>query len=116
MKKLILISLLALTSCSAPQVAATVTPVILPPAQMATVQQTCQIAGPLLNVAADPSLPAKVSETATFGATYCNQLNAGTVPPTTDANTPSWLTKVIKGVQIAAAIAKVALPLIKPLF
>lgn len=108
-------ALMMVTACSAPQFAATVTPAALPPAQLAKVQQTCQVAQPMLVVAADPSLPANVAQTAAYGAAYCQQLLAGTVPATTDANTPAWLPKVIEGVQIAAAVAKVALPLVLPL-
>jgi hypothetical protein len=96
-------------------VAATLTPAVLTPAQLVKVQQTCQVASPMLAVAAQPGMPATVSDTAVYGKAYCDQLLAGTVPPATDANTPSWLPKVIEGVQIAAAVAKVALPLILPL-
>lgn len=107
---------LTLGSCGnlAP-IAASLTPAVLSPAQVTQLQQTCQVAGPLLNVAAQPNMPATVSETATYGDAYCRQLLAGALPPTTDANTPSWLPGVIKGVQVAASIAKVALPIILPM-
>jgi hypothetical protein len=96
-------------------VAATLTPAVLTPAQMTTVQRTCQAAEPMLAVAAQPGMPDTVAQGATYGDAYCRQLLAGAVPPTTDANTPSWLPKVIEGVQIAASVAKVALPIILPL-
>lgn len=100
-------------SCSttAPTVAA-VTSAVLPADQLATVERVCQAAQPMLNAASDQSLPAQVWQTAVYGSAYCNQLLGGTVPPTTDANTPSWLPQVVQGVQIAAEIARVALPAI----
>jgi len=107
-----------LASCSGGNLAptaASLTPVVLSPAQIAKVQQTCQVAGPMLAVAADPSMPELVSESAVDGDAYCRTLLAGTVPVTTDANTPSWLPKVVEGVQIAAAVARVALPVLLPL-
>ena len=107
-----------LVSCSGGNLAptaASLTPVALSPAQIAKVQQTCQVAGPMLAVAADPSMPATVAQTATYGDAYCRQLLAGSVPSTTDSNTPSWLPRVVEGVQIAAAVARVALPIILPL-
>ena len=101
-------------SCSvtSPNVAAGVTGAVLPADQLATVERLCQAAQPMLNAASDQGLPPQVWQTAVYGSAYCNQLLGGTVPPTTDANTPSWLPQVIQGVQIAAEIAKVALPAI----
>ena len=116
MKRILALALpLALVACSAPQMAAMVTPAVLSSGQVTTLRQTCQIAGPALAVAAQPTMPAQVSETALPAAAYCQQLNAGILPATTDSNTPTWLPKVIRGVQIAAEVARVALPLLLPL-
>lgn len=108
-------SLLSLASCSggnlAP-VAASLTPAVLSPGQLAQVQTLCQAAQPALNIAASPSMPAQLKETAVYPQAYCSQLLAGTVPPTTDANTPSWLPQVINATKIAAQVAGVVLPLI----
>lgn len=103
------------TATAAAPVAATISAAVLPPADLATVQQTCQAAGPLLDAAAAPTMPATVSDTAIPAQAYCQQLAAapqGQVPATTDSNTPSWLPAVISGVQVAGEVAKVALPLL----
>ena len=108
MKRLIQIAcVFILASCSAAP--------ILPPAQLTTLKQTCALAGPTLSAAASSTMPATVNETAAPAAAYCQQLNGGVVPPTTDSNTPTWLPQVIAGVQVAATVAKIALPLILPL-
>jgi hypothetical protein len=106
---------LGLSACSAPQFAAAVTPAVLPADQLVQVQRVCQVAKPMLDLAADPSLPPSVTEAAIPAQAYCAQLLAGVVPPTTDSNTPHWLPQVVEGVQIAAQIAKVALPIVLPL-
>lgn len=93
-------------------VAASLTPAVLPPDQLAVVQQMCQAAQPMLAVASAPNIPAEVHDTAIYGAAYCGQLLAGTVPPTTDANTPSWLPQVIEATKVAAQVAGIVLPLI----
>lgn len=115
--------LLGLSACQAPTkkdiasaavtTAATITPAVLPPAQVERIASTCRSAQPALAVAAAPGMPAQLRNTAVYPAAYCDQLLAsGQLPPTTDANTPSWLPTVLTATQVAAAAAKVALPLI----
>lgn len=108
---------IALASCGGNlmPIAASFTPAVLSADQITKLQQTCQVAAPLLNVAASPTMPANVAETAVYPKAYCDQLLAGSIPPTTDRNTPTWLPGVIKGVQVAAEVAKVALPIVLPL-
>ena len=116
MRYLIATLLLVLASCSnlAPvaPVAASLTPVVLTPEQIATMQTMCQAAKPALDIAALPSMPAQVKETAVFPQAYCGQLLAGAVPATTDGHTTEWLPEVINATKVAAQIAGVVLPLI----
>jgi len=105
-------------SQSVPAAAATISAAVLPPQAVAQLQQTCNVAAPLLDAATSPITPGSVSEPASYAASYCQQLAtapAGTVPATTDSGTPSWLPKVIAGVQVAGEVAKYALPVILPL-
>lgn len=89
---------------------------LLPPSAAQKVASTCVAAGPMLAVASSPGLPAAVSETASYGDAYCRQLVAtGQLPPTTDSNTVSWLPTVISGVQTAAQLAGVILPIVAAL-
>ena len=76
-----------------------------------TVQQLCASATPLLN-AATASTNAVVSGTATYGSAFCAVVNAGGTPATADANSPAWLQGVITGVQVAAQVGGVVLPLL----
>lgn len=104
---------------SVPAAAATISAAVLPAQAVAQLQQTCNVAAPLLSAATSPIAPGSVSEPASYAAAYCSQLAAaasvGGVPITTNASTPSWLPKVIAGVQIAGQVAKYALPIILPL-
>lgn len=76
-----------------------------------TVQQLCAAATPMLTAGAASS-NATVSGTAVYGTAFCSVVNAGGTPATTDANSPAWLQSVITGVQVAAQIGGVVLPLI----
>lgn len=92
----------ALVGCAAQQQAQI-------PAQL---QQGCAAAAPFLNAATSPAVPASVSQVAVYGAAFCNQINAGTLPVTANANSAPWLGQVLQGAQTAAQIAGVVLPLI----
>lgn len=107
-------SMLALASCGgnlAP-IAASLTPAVLPAEQLAKIQRACQLAGSALDVAAAANMPAQVRETAVYPKAYCDQLLAGMVPATTDANTPAWFDKTITILGIAAKAAGIILPLV----
>jgi hypothetical protein len=84
---------------------------VLPPAELAKMRDVCAVATPLLETA-EQAPDKTVSNTASSPAEYCRELNAGQVPPTTDANTPKWLPKAIAITQAVAKVAGVALPLI----
>jgi hypothetical protein len=103
---------IALSSCSLPQLAAFFTPAALSADQFAKVQRGCQLAAPALEVAVTPGLPEKVRETAIYPKAYCDQLLAGTVPATTDANTPAWFDKTLAALKIVARAAGIILPLL----
>lgn len=100
------------------QAAATVSASLLPANTIATLQKQCSAAGAMLNAGAASS-NAIVNTTAVDGAAYCNQLAvsapAGQVPATTNSNTASWLPTVIAGVQTAAQLAGVILPVVAAL-
>lgn len=77
---------------------AVVTRAVLSPEQEATIRAGCQQGRSLLDVAKLPRIPKVVYETAVYPAAYCDQmlsLPVGQVPPTTDANTPSWFSRVM---------------------
>ena len=101
-----------LAACSTTQIAATATKAKLSPANIAYMQQTCAAVEPAVTAAVAPSMPAKVSGTAIFIEAYCSQLIAGTVPSTTDTNTPTWLRNTISILGYAAKAAGVILPLV----
>jgi hypothetical protein len=106
---------LALVGCDllkTPTGAAVASGVVLSPAQLASIEELCQASLPGLTAAVSPSLPASVTQTATYAQAYCQEMVAGGVPATTDANTPTWLPKVIAAVKVAAQIAGVVLPLL----
>lgn len=111
MKKLVLALPLLLAACvSAPQMAAIATPAVVPHEYVKEIQVICMNSGPLLSAAAHPGNAKIVVETAIDAAAYCGQLTAGVVPPTTDTNTKSWLTKVTAALpgllQVAGALIK----------
>lgn len=106
-------SMLALASCGgnlAP-VAASLAPAFISADQLAKVRSVCVKAGPVLNIAAAPNLPKVVSETATYGAAFCNAVNAGQVPPTADSNSSAWLDRIVTVLPTVAKAAGVLLPL-----
>lgn len=75
-----------------------VTRAVLPPAQEADIRRGCVEGEPLLQAGQKLGVPRVVYETAVYPAEYCRQLLAlppGTVPPTTDAKTPSWFNRVM---------------------
>lgn len=117
MKKLILAGLLLLSACAGQGLqlagtAGTLTPSLLSPQQVAQLAVTCQKAQAGLALATQVSNP-KVSQTAAYPAAYCQQLLAsGQLPPTTNAQTPSWLPQVLQDAQLAAQLAGVVLPLL----
>src|SRR5688500_7737794 len=83
------ISLCALVAaCSTAQLAATGTRAALSPETVAKITGLCRFAEPLVPLAA--ALP-RAQDIATFVGAYCGQMLAGTIPSTTDQNTPSWL-------------------------
>lgn len=101
MRKLILVAgaVLALSGCSQMSTATS------------TVQQLCAAATPMLNAAA-VSTNTTVSSTAVYGTAFCSVVNAGGTPSTADANSPAWLESVISGVQVAAQVGGIVLPLV----
>ena len=104
-----------LASCSGGNLAptaASLTPVLLTPAQLAAVRPVCARSGPALNAASAPNLPAVVKETAIDAAAFCNAINAGQVPPTADSNSSPWLDRVIAALPSVAQAAGVILPLL----
>lgn len=103
---------LAVSGCDKLQFAGFATKAVLPAEQLAKVQRACQLVGPALDVAAAANMPAQVRETAVYPKAYCDQLLAGMVPATTDANTPAWLDRTITILGIAAKAAGIILPLV----
>jgi len=93
-------------------VAGAATPAVLSADQVATLARTCQAAAPALSIAAAPSMPAEVRETAVYPLAYCSELSKGLLPATTDGNTPSWLPGTLSALSTAAKIAGVVLPLL----
>lgn len=85
---------------------------LLSPADIAKLQQLCAANTAITALAANPALPATVTQTAVYPADYCAKLAAGTMPPTTDSNTPSWLPGVLSAAKVTAQIAGVVVPLI----
>lgn len=120
------VSLLAIASCSSmpasqPQstnvaaAAATISEAVLPASAVASLRRLCSQASPMLVASTSPLVPASISGIADYPESYCLQLAqapAGTVPATTDAATPAWLSNVLMAAQVAARIAGVVLPLI----
>lgn len=80
---------------------------VAPPALI----QQCSNNGAALALAA-ASTNAQVSQTATYMNSFCQQLNSGVVPATTDANTSTWMTTGLATLQVAAQVAGVVLPLL----
>ena len=100
--------LLSLAGCAG--VAATATKARLSSDQLVTLQRTCAAVRPAVDAAI--AGPEKVSSIAEYAKAYCDQLLAGAVPPTTDANTPRWLDITLRGLGIAAKAAGFLLPLV----
>lgn len=110
MKKLLIVSCFALSACSsAPQIAATATPIFLPPEKVEKIRVTCNRYGPVLEFASSPGMPEILSSTAIDAAAYCKQLNAGFLPPTTDAKTPDWFDRIIAALPTVAQAAGILL-------
>lgn len=103
---------LAASGCDKLQFAGFATKAVLPAEQLAKFQRTCQLVGPALEIAVAANMPAEVRETAVYPKGYCDQLLAGMVPATTDANTPAWFDKTITILGIAAKAAGIILPLV----
>jgi hypothetical protein len=82
---------LALASCTMPQMAAVGTRAALSPETVSTLNSICRHGEQLIAIAASPAMPAQVKEIGAFVGSYCSQLLAGSVPPTTDGNTAGWL-------------------------
>lgn len=102
------ISLLALASCggNVAPVAASLTPAVLPAETVATLRTWCARAQPLIAIAQGagvvvPQAKAIVDEV----GPYCAIMAAGQVPPTTDANTASWLPTNIAGLAAALGLS-----------
>lgn len=89
--------------------AAKVSTAVLPKDTLAFLEGVCDASAAALNVAAGSSMPEKVRDTAVYPKAYCEQLLAGTVPSTTDKNTPGWLTSTIAALRTAATIAGIFL-------
>lgn len=88
---------------------AAVAPVVLPPEHLAELQSICQTAGLPLAIASAPTMPAVLRETAIYGASFCDQLRAGMVPPTADGNSVSWLSRIVAVLPAVARTVGVAL-------
>lgn len=111
---LILCLSLGLTACSPNQVefAADATKILAPTSVVADMQVKCQQGAPLLAVATSSIAPKMVADTASYAASYCQQLSTGVVPVTTDANTTSWFDKVLTTTAVLAKVAMFVLPLL----
>jgi len=113
MKKIIALSFaLSLAACGgasdAPTIAAAGT-ALLPANIQGQLQSTCAQAAPILATLSQSSNKT-VLNTASYPAKYCADLSRlGTLPPTTDANTTSWLPDAIR---LAAQLAGLAIPLL----
>lgn len=104
---------LGLAGCaSGVSTAVVATSAVLTPAQQAQVQAICTAAAPLLAVATGSSVPAAISGTATYAASYCNGVSSTSVPATTTSGTPAWLSSVLSATETAAKVAGVVLPLL----
>lgn len=88
------------------------TPIVLSADEVARIELGCRGALPALAIAAAPGMPAPLRETAVYPQAYCAELLQGRLPPTTDANTPSWLPDTLSMLAIAAKAAGVILPLL----
>lgn len=100
-------SLLALASCGGNlgPVAASLAPAVLSPETIATMRIWCTRGAPLLAIAQGQNLSPAAREIADQVGPYCAALTAGQIPPTTDANTPSWLPKNIVGLAQALGLS-----------
>lgn len=116
MKRFAIAAVLVLTGCSSfttnPVVTGTVAGTVLPASTVAVMQQTCQAGAPLLAATTGSNIPASISQGAAYFQTFCQTLLAGTVPPTADANSPSWLTTGLSALKVAAQVAGIVLPLL----
>jgi len=87
------------------------TGLVLSPADLAALRDTCAAAAPALRVATNPAAPAPLSATAVYPAAFCQQLLAGAVPPTTNSSSPAWLGQTLAITQDIATAAGVILPI-----
>ena len=82
---------LTVAACTMPQLAALGTRAALSPETVARLTSICRQGDMLIAISTSPVMPAQVKEIGAFVGAYCGQLLAGSVPPTTDANTANWL-------------------------
>jgi hypothetical protein len=97
---------LALASCGgnlAP-VAATLAPAFLSPETVATMRTWCNRGAPLFAIAQAQTISPQAKEIAATVEPYCRAIVAGQVPPTTDANTPTWLPQNLAGLAAALGV------------
>lgn len=99
------------SAASSSTLTAALSSTVLPASVINGIAQTCSAAASGL-AAATASTKTTLSQTATYANAYCDQINAGTVPSTTTATTPQWLSDGITAVKVAAQVAAVVLPLL----
>lgn len=105
-KILALACILPLAGCgNLASIGASLTPAVLSAETAASLRTWCQRGQPLLDIARGQTLLPAASEIAEHVAPYCTTLLGGTVPATTDGNTPSWLPKNLLGLAAALGLS-----------
>lgn len=101
MKRTALALCLGLAACGGlPENAARLTPLVVSPGTVATIQTWCTRGAPLIRAARSPMVSAvstSIAEIAGRVGPYCDAITAGQLPPTTDANTVNWLQQNLSG-------------------
>jgi hypothetical protein len=76
---------------------AALTPAVLSPQTISTMQTWCSRGAPLIAMAEGQSVIPAAAEIAAVIAPFCRSLTAGQVPPTVDANSADWLARNVVG-------------------
>ena len=86
-------------------IAASQTPAVVSPEVVASLRTWCTRGAQLIAIAQGQNLSPQAREIAGVVGPYCAIMAAGQVPPTTDANTASWLPANIAGLAAALGLS-----------
>lgn len=74
-------------------------------AVVANVQQACVSVQPLLAAGSSPVAPQTAQRIASYGNAVCGPIMAGSMPPTVNSTTPTWLGSLAGMLQVVLPVA-----------